>query len=83
MPPLWRVALARAHTRQALLTFASCARVRFRAVGMVDRGCELDWISQYPFERECLFAPLTSFELLRTRVDKDVMVAEVRLNVNL
>lgn len=50
---------------------------------MVDRGCELSWISQYPHERECLFAPLTGFELLRTRVHNGVMVAEVRLSVNL
>jgi hypothetical protein len=28
-------------------------------MGMIDRGAELDWISQYPHERECLFAPLT------------------------
>jgi hypothetical protein len=28
-------------------------------MGMIDRGAELRWISQYPHERECLFAPLT------------------------
>ena len=28
-------------------------------LGMIDRGAELGWISQYPFECECLFAPLT------------------------
>eukprot|EP00900_Chrysochromulina_parva_P013572 jgi/Chrpa1/22215/Chrysochromulina_OHIO_Genome00025843-RA len=27
--------------------------------GLVDRGCDLSWLSQYPFEREILFAPLT------------------------
>ena len=27
-------------------------------MGMIDRGAELGWISQYPHERECLFAPL-------------------------
>ena len=105
-------------------------------MGMVDRGCELDWISQvrvhstrphvhahlqcmpphvnaigrhvcwlcpheccafacahtnvvhiycwqYPHERECLFAPLTGFELQNTRVEGGVLVAEVRLSVNL
>ena len=52
-------------------------------MGMVDRGCELGWISQYPQERECLFAPLTGFELQQTRVEEGVLVAEVRLSVNL
>ena len=28
-------------------------------MGMIDRGAELGWISQYPDEAECLFAPLT------------------------
>ena len=28
-------------------------------MGMIDRGAELGWISQYPHEKECLFAPLT------------------------
>ena len=28
-------------------------------MGMIDRGAELGWISQYPHESECLFAPLT------------------------
>ena len=27
-------------------------------MGMIDRGAELKWISQYPHEEECLFAPL-------------------------
>ena len=52
-------------------------------MGVVDRGCELGWISQYPHERECLFAPLTGFELEGTHVEAGVMVAEVRLSVNL
>jgi hypothetical protein len=52
-------------------------------MGMVDRGCELDWISQYPHERECLFAPLTGLQLVRTRVEGGMLVAELRLNINL
>ena len=31
-------------------------------MGMIDRGAELGWISQYPLEAECLFAPLTGRE---------------------
>ena len=52
-------------------------------MGMVDRGCDVACISQYPREEECLFAPLTAFELLHTRVDGPVLIAEVRLSVNL
>ena len=37
--------------------------------GMVDRGAELGWLSQYPHEREVLFAPLTCVELRRSRVE--------------
>ena len=32
-------------------------------MGMIDRGAELGWISQYPHEAECLFAPLTGAAL--------------------
>ena len=52
-------------------------------MGMVDRGADIEWLSQYPREKECLFAPLTAFELLRTRVDEGVLVAEIRLNANM
>ena len=52
-------------------------------MGMIDRGCELDWISQYPNERECLFAPLTGIEVHSTRVEGTVLVVEARLSVNL
>ena len=52
-------------------------------MGMLDRGAELSWISQYPHEREILFAPLTGCEVAATHVDGSVLVVEVRLNVNL
>jgi hypothetical protein len=52
-------------------------------MGMIDRGCDVASISQYPREEECLFAPLTAFALLHTRVDGPVLIAEVRLSVNL
>ena len=31
--------------------------------GMIDRGADLEWLSQYPHEKECLFAPLTGIEV--------------------
>ena len=33
--------------------------------GMVDRGANLDWLSQYPHEREVVFAPLLGVQVLQ------------------
>ena len=52
-------------------------------MGMVDRGANVSWLSQYPGEKEILFAPLTGLEVVGRRVEKRVMVVEVRLNINL
>jgi hypothetical protein len=49
----------------------------------VDRGCMLDWISQYTEEAEVLFAPLTGIEVQTTRTEGSVLVVEARLSVNL
>ena len=50
--------------------------------GLVDRGADLSWLSQYPFEAEILFAPLTALEVLDRRIEENVMVLEVRPTVN-
>ena len=34
------------------------------AMGMIDRGAALDWLSQYPDECEILLPPLTAIEML-------------------
>ena len=47
-------------------------------MGMIDRGADISWASQFPHEVEILFAPLTGLELLRLRVEGRVLVAEVR-----
>lgn len=52
-------------------------------MGMIDRGADLSWLSQYPHEKEITFPPYTGIEVLDTRVDKSVLVVELRLNVNL
>jgi hypothetical protein len=52
-------------------------------MGMISRGCDVSWISQYPAESECLFAPLTGFEVKRIRVEGTGLLAEVRPSVNL
>ena len=42
-------------------------------MGMVDRGADLSWLSQYPHEKEILFAPLTGIEVQQTRVVNNVV----------
>ncbi|CAK0862588.1 unnamed protein product [Prorocentrum cordatum] len=51
--------------------------------GMIDRGADLSWISQYPHERELCFPPLTSLQVLGTSVEGMVLVVSLRLNLNL
>ena len=52
-------------------------------MGMIDRGADLTWLSQYEHEREILFAPLTGLEVQGTRVENGTLVVEVKLSVNL
>ena len=52
-------------------------------MGMVDRGAELDWLSQYPAEKEICFAPLTGIDVCSYRIVGEVLVASVRPSVNL
>jgi len=52
--------------------------------GMVNRGADLSWLSQYPHEREILFGPLTGVEVLGVRTeDSTVIVIECALSINL
>ena len=46
-------------------------------------GADLGWLSQYPHEREILFAPLTGLEVQWTRVQDSVLVVGVSLSINL
>lgn len=52
-------------------------------MGLVDRGAELVWISQYPHEAEILFPPLTGLEMSNAVVDVNQLVVSTRLSVNL
>eukprot|EP00966_Prymnesium_polylepis_P262320 6059260-Prymnesium_polylepis.1 len=52
-------------------------------MGMVDRGADLSWLSQYPHEREILFAPLTGLEVRSTRCEGSVLIVSANLSVNL
>ena len=51
--------------------------------GMVDRGADIGWLSQYPHEAEILFAPLTGLEVLSLHVEGAVLVVVVKPSVNL
>jgi len=52
-------------------------------MGMVDRGADLSWLSQYPHEKEVLLPPLTGLEALETRVSSGMLVIEARLSLNM
>ena len=45
-------------------------------------GADLSWLSQYPSEREVVFAPMTGVEVDSTRVEGDLVIARLRITVN-
>ena len=51
--------------------------------GMIDRGADISFLSQYPSEEEILFNPLTGLEVSGSRVEGPVLIVEVKLSVNL
>ena len=57
--------------------------------GMIDRGAEIAWLSQYPHEAEILFAPLAGLEAREMRIDthplngRHVIVVSMRISINL
>ena len=52
-------------------------------MGMVDRGANLTWLSQYPHEAEVLLPPLTGLEALDHTVEGGVLVIQSRLSLNM
>ena len=52
-------------------------------MGMIDRGADLSIMSQYPAEKEILFAPLTGLEVKGTVQKGNVLYIQTRLNTNL
>jgi hypothetical protein len=62
-----------------------CSMVFEIQMGMIDRGAEISWVSQYPNEAEILFAPLTGLEMVgEPKVHSGkVLLIELRLNCNL
>lgn len=75
-------------TRNVAMTYASNdpnkpGMVFEIQLGMVDRGADLGWLSQYPHEAEICFGPLSGLQVVKTRVEASVLIVEVRLNVNM
>ena len=52
-------------------------------MGMIDRGADISWLSQYPHEREVLLPPLTGVEAFGTEVEGGTLVVHARLSLNL
>ena len=60
------------------------AAILFEAqMGMVDRGADVGWLSEFPHESEILFAPLTGMEVRGARVEGAMQVYEVVLTCNM
>jgi len=57
--------------------------------GMIDRGAEIAWLSQYPHEAEVLFAPLAGLEMTSMRIDTHpisnthIIIVTMRVSINL
>ena len=72
--------------RDVAISYASTSNIPVvfqMQMGMIDRGAELTWLSQYPHEEEILFAPLTGLEVQGTSVSDDILVVDVRVSINL
>eukprot|EP00966_Prymnesium_polylepis_P100399 2325669-Prymnesium_polylepis.1 len=51
-------------------------------LGMTSRGADLEWISQYPGEKEVLLPPLTALEVVGTRVEGSLLVVSMQPTIN-
>jgi hypothetical protein len=52
-------------------------------MGMVDRGADIGWLSQFPHEKEILFNPLTGMEMHSVSVMGTTVVCDTTLSINL
>ena len=52
-------------------------------MGMVDRGADISWLSQYPHEKETLLPPLMGLQVHGTGVDGGTLIVECRISVNM
>ena len=52
-------------------------------MGMVDRGADISWLSQYPHEKETLLPPLMGLQVNGTSVDGGTLVVACRISINM
>ena len=52
-------------------------------MGLVDRGADLGWLSQYPHEQEVLLPPLSGLEATGSSVEGRLLNIHTRLSLNL
>ena len=52
-------------------------------MGLIDRGADISWLSQFPHEREVLFGPLLGQQPLATRVQGSTLVVATRMSLNM
>ena len=50
--------------------------------GVISRGANLSWLSQYPGEAEVCFPPLTALEVRSVRVEDAILVIQMSPTVN-
>ena len=53
------------------------------SMGMIDRGADISWLSQFAHEQEVLFPPLMALEVMGTRVDGDILIVTSKLSLNM
>ncbi|KAL1521377.1 hypothetical protein AB1Y20_021043 [Prymnesium parvum] len=69
------------------LSYASAAAGRPGFVlefqqGVISRGADLSWLSQYPGEAEVCFPPLTALEVRSVRVEDSILIIQMNPTVN-
>ena len=52
-------------------------------MGMIDRGADISWLSQFEHEKEVLFPPLMALEVMETSVEGSFLVVASKLSLNM
>ncbi|EOD35777.1 hypothetical protein EMIHUDRAFT_467364 [Emiliania huxleyi CCMP1516] len=52
-------------------------------MGMIDRGADIAWLSQYPHERETLLPPLMGLQVRSTGVEGSTIVIQSSFSINM
>jgi len=53
------------------------------SMGMIDRGADISWLSQYPHERETLLPPLMGLQVRSTGVEGSTLVVQCSFSINM